>query len=178
MDLLEFIKYFIYLLFSFDTNYVYKRNLRGGSTPATPAPATPAPVKPAPVTPVTPATPAAATATAVKKSEGTATKPEGNVAKNTANTDNSGSKTVNNKISNIEESENAEQIVGQNLLSIIVNEIKTAAIIAITWIKSKIMFWIVVPVLFASLSPAIPFFGVMAFMAATMKYFMWHFRKL
>lgn len=174
MDLLEFIKYFIYLLFSFDTNYVYKRNLRGGSaTPAT-----------APVTPVTPVAPGLAAAAVKKpegtvaKPEGTAAKPEGNAAKNTANTDNSGSKTVNNKISNIEESENAEQIVGQNLLSIIVNEIKTAAIIAITWIKSKIMFWIVVPVLFASLSPAIPFFGVMAFMAATMKYFMWHFRKL
>lgn len=168
MELFEVIKFFLYLLFRFDTNFIVTRNLRGGASVAAPPLGAAAGKKLAEV--AVPPGEAAAPGEAAGASL--------DASSNAGNSGNSESKSVNNKISNIEDSENSEGFAGQNFITWLINEIKMVAIGTLKFIKSKIMFWIVIPVMFASLSPAIPFFGVMAFMTATMKYILWHFRKL
>ena len=88
------------------------------------------------------------------------------------------SKNVSNKIEEIESTEEAEKIAGQNIMEELFVEIKNAIKLAYQWCMSGVMNWFVIPVMFASVAPSIPFLGVMAALAATMKYIIWHFRKL
>lgn len=89
-----------------------------------------------------------------------------------ANSNNS--KNISNKIEEIEETEELEQ----GFIKEIFNKIKDAIIISYKWMLSGVMTWVVIPVMFASVAPSVPFLGVMAALAATMKYIIWHFRKL
>ena len=70
-----------------------------------------------------------------------------------------------------------EQIFGDSI-TLLFTEIKEAVIYALKSIQQFGVNWILVPVLFASVSPAMPFFLVMSVLAAILKYIMWHFRKL
>tara|TARA_B110000238_G_C15830977_1_gene312714 strand:- start:163 stop:573 length:411 start_codon:yes stop_codon:yes gene_type:complete len=88
------------------------------------------------------------------------------------------SKNISNKIDDIETTEEAEKVAGQNIMEELFVEIKNAIKLAYQWCMSGVMNWFVIPVMFASVAPSIPFLGVMAALAATMKYIVWHFRKL
>jgi len=122
--MLEQIKFIIYLIFSFDTDYLFVQ--KGGAAP------------------------------------------------NEANSKNN----TNNTLNKIENEEDAEKYWGQNIFNEYYEIFRHSIMSAIKWLQSTLMNWIVIPILFASVSPAVPFIAVMSLLSAVMKYFMYHFRKL
>ena len=56
--------------------------------------------------------------------------------------------------------------------------VKTTIINVYEWLKGGLMNWIVVPIVFGSFAPAMPFMIVMALLFGIMKYFVDIFRKL
>ena len=62
------------------------------------------------------------------------------------------------------------EVLTTYIIEIIVNNVKN--------IKNFFIGWILVPIMFGSFAPAMPFFIVMAAMFAVVKYLMGFFRKL
>ena len=91
-----------------------------------------------------------------------------------------GGESINNTMNNLEDSEKSELFEGQNWImdNFFKEFIEKYVYPVFTSIKEFFLSWIIIPFLFAAVSPAIPLIGVMSIMAAVMKYIIWHFRKL
>lgn len=91
-----------------------------------------------------------------------------------------GGGSINNTMNNLEDSEKAELFSGQNwMMDKLFNQLLEKYLYpAFRAVKEFLLSWIIIPFLFAAVSPAIPLIGVMSIMAAVMKYILWHFRKL
>ena len=148
--LLDNIKFIIYFIVSFNTDHLFIQ--KGGA--------------------------AAGSAGSAAGSAGSAAGNAGSAAGNAGSAEENNSKNVSNKIEEIENTEEAEKVAGQNIMEELFVEIKNAIKLAYQGCMSGVMNWFVIPVMFASVAPSIPFLGVMAALAATMKYIIWHFRKL
>lgn len=110
------------------------------------------------------------------------------VQKNTSDTKNhkkiyKGGSSINSELDEIEneeedQAEGALDQLGLGFLDEIIIYIKNAVGEAFKSIKLNTINLLVIPILFASVAPAMPFLLVMSIMAAILKFFMWHFRKL
>ena len=168
MEFIEALIFLIKLLISFDTDYLFNNIIsqKGGSVPNT-GPSKKTDNKSPPRT----------------KEQQQEKKDERKQKRFNEKSQSSGStktesSNINNKIEDLENSEEAEGYFGQNFIGELIEMIKTSAIDAYNTLKLHITNYIVVPILFAVVSPAIPFFAVMSVMAAVMKYMLFHFRKL
>ena len=90
---------------------------------------------------------------------------------------------INSELDEIEneegdQAEGALDQLGLGFLDEIIIYIKNAVGEAFKSIKLNTINLLVIPILFASVAPAMPFLLVMSIMAAILKFFMWHFRKL
>ena len=168
MEFIEALIFLIKLLISFDTDYLFNNIIsqKGGSEQK-PQPSKKTDNKSPPRT---------KEQQQEKKDERKQTR--SNEKSQSGESTKSESSNTNNNIEDLENSEEAEGYFGQNFIGELIEMIKTSAIDSYNTLKLVITNYIAVPILFAAVSPAIPFFAVMSVMAAVMKYMFFHFRKL
>ena len=94
-----------------------------------------------------------------------------------------GGSSINSELDEIENEEGGQaegtlDQLGVGFLEELIIDIKNYISEAFKFIKLKTINLLVIPIIFASVTPAMPFLLVMSIMAAILKFFMLHFRKL
>jgi len=103
---------------------------------------------------------------------------KGNNSNNNSNNSNNNSNSNSKKNDRIDDESSSDE---KSLLSAkfeIFNELKIIVVNIYTWLKDGLLTWVLIPILFGSVAPAMPFFIFMAIMFAMLKFLMGIFRNL
>ena len=108
--------------------------------------------------------------------KGNANNNKGNANNNKGNANNNkGNNNVDNSLEN-EYSGNEKSLLSSQFE--IFEELKTVFINTYNWLKDGLLTWVLIPIMFGSVAPAMPFLIFMAIMFAIMKFLMGIFRNL